>query len=747
MSDPNYKEPNIDPRLLKPFNAQETEARIYKMWEESGYFNPNNLPARHQKPYSIIMPPPNATGVLHMGHALGNTIQDITIRYHRMAGYKTLWLPGTDHAAMATQVKVEKDISKNEGKSRYDLGREELIKRIDAFVAGSRNTIKEQSKVFGASCDWSREAFTLDEERSFGVRTLFKKMYDDGLIFKKNRIVNWDPKGQTTISDDEIVYEEREAKFYTFKYSKDFPISISTTRPETKVGDVAVAVHPEDERYQKYIGQTFKVADFCGVPLEIKIIADNEVTKDFGTGALGVTPAHSMIDWQMAEKNGLPIIQVIDEKAKMMVGGENLKGKKVAEAREVIVAWLEEQGLLEKEEVVKQNVSTAERTGGIIEPLPKLQWWVAVNKPFTLQHSKIEGLTAGSQVTLKDIMRHTVESGQIGIIPDYYNKTYYHWIEKLNDWCISRQIWYGHRVPVWYRDNEVFCGVEAPTGEGWTQDEDSLDTWFSSALWTFSTMGWPKCFNDKTGEIDPKSDLATFHPTQFLDTAPEILFFWVARMIMMTGYTIGQIPFKNIYLHGIVRDSQGRKFSKSLGNGVDPLDVAAKFGTDAGRMALIIGNTPGTDFKYSEDKVRAQSKFANKVWNATRFVLTVTEGFDANSKPELTEDDQKTLEETQIIIKDITKDIEEFRFYMASDKIYNYFWHTFADVIIERTKPAINGTDEKAKLSAQFTLLSILKDMIKVLHPFMPFVTEEIWSMLPIKNKKMLMIEEWPIIM
>jgi valyl-tRNA synthetase len=749
MTDSNFKEPNIDPKLLKPYNPQETEPRIYKLWAESGYFNPDNLPTRHQKPYTIIMPPPNATGVLHMGHALGMTTEDIFIRYHRMAGFKTLWLPGTDHASIATQSKVEKEILKTEGKSRYDLGREELLKRIETFVEDSRHTIAEQTKIIGASCDWSRAAFTLDEKRSLAVRTVFKKMYDDGLIFRKNRIVNWDPKGQTTISDDEIVYEERDAKFYTFKYSTDFPISISTTRPETKVGDVAVAVHPEDVRYQKYIGQTFKIEDFCGVPLEIKVIADTEVDPEFGTGALGVTPAHSMVDWQMAEKNNLPVIQVIDEKARMMIGGENIKGKKVTEAREVIITWLKEKKLLEKEEIVKQNVSTAERTGGIIEPLPKLQWWVAVNKPFTLKFSNIPGLVAGSQVTLKDIMRHAVSSGQVKIIPTYFDKTYFSWIDKLNDWCISRQIWYGHRLPVWYKTSndgreEIYTGLKAPEGAEWHQDEDTLDTWFSSSLWTFSTLGWPEAFDEKTGQAKPGTDLAFFHPTQILETGYEILFFWVARMILMSSYSIGQIPFENVYLHGTVRDDKGRKFSKSLGNGIDPIDVAKKFGSDAGRLSLVIGNTPGTDFKFSEDKLRAQSKFANKVWNATRFVLSSIEDFKTDSQPELTAEDQKTIEEMQTLVNDITKDIEEFRLYMAGDKIYNFFWHTFADIVIERTKPAINGTDIISKQSAQYTLFTILSTMIKVLHPFMPFVTEEIWSLLDIKNKKLLMIEEWP---
>ena len=656
------------------------------------------------------------------------------IRYQRMRGKKTLWLPGTDHAAIATQSRVEKDIKKNEDKSRYDLGREEMLKRIDAFAKQSHDTITSQLRVFGASCDWSREAFTLDEKRNLAVRTVFKKMYDDGLIYRGNRIVNWDPKGQTVISDDEIVYEERDAKFYTFKYSKDFPISISTTRPETKVGDTAVAVHPDDTRYQKYIGKEYD-AVFCGVPIHIKIIADKSVEKDFGTGALGVTPAHSKIDWEMGEKNGLPVVQVIDEKARMMVGDERILGKKVAEARDIIVEWLKSEGLLEKEESIKQNVSTAERTGGIIEPLPKLQWFVAVNKSFTLPHSEIHGILSSHKTTLKEIMKNAVENGQIDILPDYFNKTYFHWIEKLNDWCISRQIWYGHRIPVWYKGEEIYTGVEAPKGEGWTQDEDTLDTWFSSALWTFSTLGWPEQTND----------LKLYHPTDVLETGYEILFFWVARMIMMTGYTLGTIPFHTVYLHGTVRDAKGRKMSKSLNNGIDPLDIATKFGADAGRMALVVGNAPGTDSKISEDKIKGYKNFANKIWNITRFILESTAGteYDADFK-KFTAADEKLIVERSKFLADITKDMEEFRFYMASEKIYHYIWHTLADIILEESKKVFQtGTDDEKNSRKQF-LLGTLQNCLKILHPFMPFVTEEIWQTTGF-GKELLMIESWPI--
>ncbi len=750
----------MNDKFLKPYNPQETEPRIYKKWEDSGFFNPDNLPERHKEKYSIMFPPANVTGTLHMGHALTLTIEDIMIRYQRMRGKKTLWLPGTDHAAIATQSKVEKIIKKEENKSRYDLGREELLKRIDAFAKQSHDTITSQLRTFGASCDWSREAFTLDEKRNLAVRTVFKKMYDDGLIYRGNRIVNWDPKGQTTISDDEIVYEERDAKFYTFKYSKDFPISISTTRPETKVGDVAVAVHPDDTRYQQYVGKEYD-AIFCGVKIHIKIIADKEVDKEFGTGALGVTPAHSMIDWEMAERHDLPKDKVvIDERSKMTVGDEKIFGKKVTEAREVIVEWLKSEELLEKEENIKQNVSTSERTGGIVEPLPKLQWFIAVNKPFKIQHSEINGIKTGQETTLKEIMKNAVEKGQINIIPEYFSKTYFHWIDNLRDWCISRQIWYGHRIPVWYKNEskvesekskvntEIYCGTNPPGGEGWIQDEDTLDTWFSSAMWTFSTLGWP----EKT------KDLELYHPTDVLETGYDILPIWVIKMVLMTGYVLGTIPFKTVYLHGMVRDAKGGKMSKSKNNGIDPLNVTEKFGADAGRMALVIGNTPGTDTAISEDKIKGYKNFANKIWNITRFILENTEGtklmeeiFEKYSKR-----DQELAKERHEMIVGVTKDMEEYRFYMAGEKIYHYTWHTLADILLEESKKIFSEGNEEEKESRKQFLLHTLRKIVVILHPFMPFVTEEIWQSLLNADdadntqinadKHMLMIEKWPII-
>lgn len=724
---------NVPEKLLKPYDPQTEEKVTYKLWESSGYFNPEKMiadghTASVATPYTIVMPPPNVTGVLHMGHALMLTVEDILIRYKRMQGFRTLWIPGTDHAAIATQSTVEKKIMKEEKLSRHDLGREEMLKRIEAFAQESHSTITSQIRVIGASCDWSREAFTLDEQRTLAVRTAFKAMYEDGLIYRGHRIVNWDPKGQTTISDDEIVYEARKAKMYTFKYSKDFPISISTTRLETKVGDVAVAVHPSDERYTQYVGKEYD-AVFCGVPIHIKIIADEVVEKDFGTGALGVTPAHSIIDWEMSERHNLPRPQVINEYAKMMVGGEKLMGKKVVEAREIIVSWLQGEGLMEDEKEIDQNVSTAERTGGIVEPLPKLQWFINVNKPLPQRGNK----------TLKELMRDAVAEKQIEIIPEYFDKTYFHWIDNLKDWCISRQIWYGHRIPVWYlpaqagKDEDVYVGTEAPQGEDWIQDQDTLDTWFSSALWTFSTLGWPQ----------ESEDLTIYHPTDVLETGYEILFFWVARMILMTKYHLNTIPFKTIYLHGTVRDGKGQKMSKSLGNGIDPLDIAAKYGSDAGRMALVIGTAPGTDSKVSEEKIKGYKLFSNKIWNITRFVLSNIEGLDLNV--ELTNQDQFVYDAWKNYnLKNITEHIENYDLHVASEKIYHYIWDTFASVILEESKSLLSSDDTIIRKSRQKLLYTLLIESITVLHPFMPFVTESIYQELPHKSKPFLMISPWP---
>lgn len=711
-------------KFKKPYNPVETEARIYQTWEESGYFNPDTcieqgVTQPDAPTYSIVLPPPNVTGRLHMGHALMLAIEDTLVRFKRMQGFRTLWIPGTDHAAIATQSVVEKEVLKKEGKSRHDIGREEMLIRINAFAKESHTIIISQLKTMGASLDWSREAFTLDAPRTRAVHTVFKQMYDAGLIYRGNRIVNWDPKGQTTISDDEIVHEERTAKLYTFRYAKDFPIPVATTRLETKVGDVAVAVHPDDVRYKEFVGREYDVV-FCDVPVHLKVVADESVDPAFGTGALGVTPAHSTIDWDIAERHSLPRKQVINEYAKMVAPGSRIDGMKAVEAREAVAVWLESEGLLIASEEVTQSVSTAERTGGIIEPLPKLQWFIDVTKEIP-ERGK----------SLKELMLEPVRSGAISFVPEHFDKTYFHWIENLRDWCISRQIWYGHRVPVWYREDEIVVG-EAPEGEGWTQDEDTLDTWFSSGLWTFSTLGWPEQTND----------LATYHPTDIIETGYDILFFWVARMILMTGFTLNTVPFKTIYLHGLVRDAQGRKMSKSLGNNMDPLEVTAKYGADAARMALIVGNTPGTDMRIAEDKIKGYKNFANKLWNIARFVLEQTEGASASAP--LTEGDKQLRTELDAILADVTKDMEEHRLYLAAEKLYHYAWHELADKILEESKPLLLGDDEAAKTSRQALLLSLLTDMLTALHPFMPFVTEEIWAALP-ASSGLLMVAPWPV--
>lgn len=734
------KKQEIIPEIfLSPYQPENHEDALYAMWHDSGYFNPDNcikdgLTAADAEPFSIVLPPPNVTGTLHMGHAAMLAIEDILVRYNRMQGKRTLWIPGTDSAAIATQSKVEKLIQKSEKKSRHDLGREELLKRVNAFAEESKNTIIGQTKKMGSSLDWSRYAFTLDEPRYNAVMFAFVKMYKDGLIYRADRIVNWDPKGQTTISDDEVVYEERKAKLYTFKYSKDFPISVATTRPETKVGDTAVAVHPDDARYQAYIGKTYDFI-FCDVPVSVTIVADKEVDPEFGTGAVGVTPAHSKIDWDIADRAGITHRpQVINEYAKMTVPGR-LNNLKVEAAREEVVNWLKTEGLLEKEDETVQNVSTAERTGGIIEPLPKLQWWINVNKKFTLEHSEIPGVPSGSEVTLKELMIAAVQNGGVTIFPERFERVYYNWINNLNDWCVSRQIWYGHRIPAWYREDEIKVQIESP-GEDWEQESDTLDTWFSSGLWTMSTLGWP----------NETKDLKTYHPTTVLETGYDILFFWVARMILMTTYFTGQVPFKNVYLHGLVRDEKGKKMSKSLGNVIDPLDMIVKYGTDATRLSLIVGAAPGNDMPLSEDKVRAYKKFANKIWNISRFVLSNIADADWSKEAKLGARDEEILAELRATIAEVTFDIEKFSLYLAAEKGYHYVWNNLADKVLEESKEILTGDDAEAKFARQYVLKECFIASLKLLHPFMPFVTETVWQHTPdtIKDQKILMVAKWP---
>ncbi len=719
--------------MAKAYEPQQVEDALYKLWLDSGFFNPDNLPNLESRTevFSIVLPPPNVTGTLHMGHATMLAIEDAMVRFARLRGKRALWLPGTDHAAIATQSKVEKIIFQEEKKTRYDLGREAFLKRVEQFAQESHDTIVNQVKKMGSSVDWSREAYTLDETRNKAVNVAFKRMYDDGLIYRGYRVVNWDPIGQTTIADDEIVHKETTAKLYTFKYSKDFPISISTTRPETKVGDTAVAVHPTDKRYKKLIGQKFTV-DFAGAKLDITIVGDDSVDPKFGTGALGVTPAHSAIDFDIAKRHNLPLVQVIGEDAKMLpAAGELVAGKTTLEARQVVVEWLRESGLLEGEEDSAQNLSTAERTGGVVEPLPKLQWFVDVNKEFTRD---------GQQVTLKLLMQNAVRSGETKIIPERFEKTYFHWIDNLRDWCISRQIWFGHRVPVWYQATDVgrrtssddpahdarrpFVVGDKPEGDNWVQDEDTLDTWFSSGLWTFSTLGWPD---------ENAADLKMYHPTTVLETGYDILFFWVARMILMSTYLMNEVPFKTAYLHGLVRDEQGRKMSKSLGNIIDPVDMIAKYGADATRLSLVLGNSPGNDLKLSEDKIAGFRNFTNKLWNIARFVFTRVENVEHVEVVEV-----KTLADRWIlgrfaeVTDKVTKLHESYDLSLAGEILRDFTWNEFADWYLEIAKIEDNKND---------ILNYILERLLILWHPFMPFVTEEIYRQF---DRGLIIVAEWP---
>jgi valyl-tRNA synthetase len=709
--------------LSKQYDPQKTEDNIYKLWEESGFFNPDNLDG---EPFSIMMPPPNVTGVLHLGHAMENTIMDIMIRYQRMNGKKALLLPGTDHAAVATQAKVEKLlIAKGIENPREELGREKLLDEIREYAEDSKSTILSQIRKMGTSCDWSRLAYTFDDDRSTAVNTVFTKMYNDGLIYRGHRVINWSVKGQSTCSDDELEHLERPGKLYTFKYSADFPISIATTRPETKLGDTAVAVHPDDKRYQKFIGQTFTVDVGAKKPLKIKIITDTEIDKDFGTGALGVTPAHSSIDFAMYEKqkandNEIALIQVIDQYGKMTEdAGTSYEGLFVEEARAKFVDYLKNNNLLEKEEDVMQNVGTSDRFGDVVEALPMTQWFVDVNKKIP-----------GKEKSLKELMTEAVSIGhggdiekKVNIIPKRFESTYFNWIDNLRDWCISRQVWWGHQIPVWYNGDEVFVGTNKPEGTNWTQDEDTLDTWFSSGLWTFSTLGWP----------NQTKDLETFHPTNWMQMGHEILFFWMARMILMSTYTLDEIPFENVYIHGVLRDKDGNKFSKSSGNTLDPMDVTKEYGTDALRLSCISGITPGNDSKFYNEKVENGRNFANKLWNIGRYITSSTNISSEVDFEKLSISDKWILSKLHDTITGVNKDMEKYNFSQASERLRSFTWDEFADWYVEIHKVEKNDA----------LLVYIYQTLLKLWHPFIPFVTETIWQEM-FETDSLLMVENWP---
>lgn len=707
----------------KVYNPALWEDQIYEKWEKSGYFNPDNLDLAENAPnYTIILPPPNITAKLHIGHSSVMAIEDLFIRYHRLRGYRTLWIPGTDHAAIATQNVVEKKILAEEQKTRHDLGREKFLEKVWEFLHETQATILKQTRKMGASIDWSRTAFTLDEERKRAVSKMFSDMYKEGIIYRGERVVNWCPRCKSTLSDDEIEYQEQKTSFYTFKYSANFPISISTTRPETKLGDTAVAVNPKDDRYKKYIGQELS-ANFCGQELKLKIISDINVDMNFGTGALGVTPAHSMIDSQMADKNNLETIKVIDEDGNIASGFGKFSGQKAITARKMIVEELQAQGLIEKEEEIDNNLSACYRCGTAIEPLPSKQWFVSVDKKIPRLGNK----------SLKERAILAGEKKEIEFIPERFTKRYLDWMNNLHDWCISRQIWFGHEIPVWYQGEEIYVGEEKPQGEGWKQDLDTLDTWFSSGMWTFSTLGWPDNFQNGK----KLNDLQKFHPTQMLETGYELITLWISRMIMMSIFALDEIPFEKVYLNGMVLDKNGKKMSKSKGNGIDPLDMIEKFGTDSLRLALLLGNTPGNDLRMSEEKIAGHRNFINKLWNISRFIISKIDDFSDDFDPQkLSLADKWILNKLNNTIKKTTQDLSDYKFALSGEELREFTWNDLADWYLEAKK------FEEDEVNKNKVLLFILKNILKLWHPFIPFITETIWQQLG--EKQMLIISSWP---
>ncbi len=701
------------------YKPEEFEDQIYKNWEKSGFFNPDTLDLPENAPsYTIILPPPNITDKLHMGHSVMIAIEDLLIRFHRQKGYRTLWLPGTDHAAIATQNAVEKKLLKEKGKSRHDLGKEEFLKEVWHFIDETQAIILKQIKKLGASLDWSRLAFTLDEKRQKAVEKMFIDMYRAGVIYRGERIVNWCPRCHSTLADDEVEYQEKTSELYTFYYNKELPIAISTTRPETKLGDTAIAVNPKDKRYSQYIGKTIKL-NFLGVNLDLKIIADDFVDKSFGSGALGVTPAHSMIDWQMAQKHNLEIKKVINEEALIKDGFSKYSGLTSIKAREEIVKDLEKAGLLIKTESFQNNLSACYRCSSSIEPLLSKQWFIAVDKP--IQH--LEGKS------LKEKAIEVVETEEIKFLPNRFKNTYLNWMNNLHDWCISRQIWFGHSIPAWHRDGEVCVDYNKPTGSGWKKDEDTLDTWFSSGMWTFSTLDWPE--NYKKGE--KKGDLAKFHTTNVLETGYDIITLWVSRMIMMSHFALNEVPFKEVYLHGIILDEKGKKMSKSKGNGIDPIDLIEKYGADAVRLSLLTGSTPGNDSRYSEEKVEAKRNFINKLWNISRYIISSSLDDNKNHQAKLISlADKWIFTKFKEIIKKTNQRLDNKEFSIATEDLINFIWHDLANWYLEVSKIEKNKEEN---------LKYILSVLLRLIHPFAPFVSEAIWQS---SFKGSLLIQKYP---
>lgn len=718
----------MNERLTKPYNPHDTEARIYDLWEKGGFFAPEAHPPwadypktnpNFGKTFTILMPPTNANGSLHAGHSLVMTIEDVMVRFKRMRGHKTLWLPGLDHAGFETQVVYEKKLEK-EGRSRFELKPSELYSEILQFTLDNSKTIRSQIRSMGVSCDWSREKFTLDKDVVDIVYNTFRKLSEDGLLYRGKRIVSWCPKHRTAFSDLEINDEERVDPLYYLKYG---PFVIATARPETKFGDKYVVVHPDDNRYSDFKhGQTLEI-EWINGPIIATVIKDASIDMEFGTGAMTITPWHDTTDFEIAERHKLDKEQIIDETGKLMAVAGEFAGMKIAEARLKIIAKLSEKGLLKKtDENYKHVVRTCYKCGTVIEPQIKNQWFVRMK-------------------SLADKALEKIKSNEIKFVPSHFEKITIHWLENIIDWNISRQIVWGIPIPAKICPNcdEGFVDLEdkltlcSKCGSELRRDNDTFDTWFSSSQWPFASLGYPN-----------SADFKEFYPTQILETAGDIIFFWVARMIMLGLYVTGELPFKTVYLHGMVLDAKAQKMSKSKGNVINPLDLTAKFGTDALRMALIVGNTPGTSLALSEDKIKAYKHFANKIWNVSRFVLQNTVGFQYEDTRTLVSNDAELVEELDKTLTEVTTDMENLRFYLAAEKLYHYFWHRFADIIIEESKTVLSGDNAQSIDSKKWTLIYILTNMLKALHPFMPFITEEIWSFMPNrKEAPMLIAEKW----
>ena len=708
--------------MNKTYNPAEIEDRLYQKWLDKKYFHAEV--DRSKKPFTIVMPPPNITGQLHMGHALDNTLQDILIRFKRMQGYNALWQPGTDHASIATEVKVINKL-KEEGIEKEDLGREGFLKRTWEWREEYGGRIVSQLKKLGSSADWDRERFTLDEGCSKAVEEVFIKLYEKGYIYRGSRIINWCPVCQTSISDAEVEYEDQAGFFWHINYpivGTDQCIEIATTRPETMLGDTAIAVHPDDERYKDLIG---KMVLLPIVNKEIPIVADSYVDKEFGTGAVKITPAHDPNDFEVGRRHNLEEINIMNDDGTINENGGKFAGMDRYEARKAIVAQLEEEGYLVRIEPHNHNVGTHDRCHTTVEPMVKKQWFVKMDE---LAKPAIEA----------------VKNGDLRFVPEHFDRTYLHWLENIRDWCISRQLWWGHRIPAYYCDEcgEIVVSREQPTVcpkcgcTHLTQDEDTLDTWFSSALWPFSTLGWP----------EQTEDLDYFYPTSVLVTGYDIIFFWVIRMVFSGYEHTGKSPFKDVLIHGLVRDEQGRKMSKSLGNGIDPLEVIDQYGADALRLTLVTGNAPGNDMRFSEKKILASRNFANKVWNASRFMLMNIEKADLSnvSLADLTPADKWILSKANTLVKDVTENMENYDLGIAVAKLYDFIWEEFCDWYIEMVKPRLYNDEDATKAAALYTLKNVLITALKLLHPYMPFITEEIFCSMQ-DEEESIMVSDWPV--